>query len=163
MVTCDPCLFSQLTLTATPLSPAVQAFLSRISRQDVITVGCNPSSLLQASSAGSPSWDGGATPNSNSSSIPGGVSAAGAGGSSSMPEASCNSITEQQEQDLKTLAPLCTAVDTEAESLLSLAARVAAGLAEMAPHANTPLKVRAHLGCCCCFQWWCLRRSKHAG
>lgn len=61
-----------------------------------------------------------------------------------MPEPSCNSITEQQVEVIKGLAPLCTAVDTEAESLLSLGARVAAGLAEMAPHANTPLQVREY-------------------
>lgn len=118
-------------LTQSACLPSHQSFLSHVSRQDNVTVGCNPESLLTSTRQGQ-------QPVTLSSS-----SKASQHADSYEPEPSCDSITTPATVDVKRLVPFCKAFDVEAQSLHSLAADIAAGLSQLAPYAQTTIQVRA--------------------
>lgn len=98
--------------------------MSRVSRQDNITVGCNPSSLLAPTTA----------------------QAALSDSADAADSYMCIASDEPApDSSVKHLAPFCTAL-AETQSLQSLAASVKSRLTEVLPYANTPLKVRLRIG-----------------
>lgn len=109
--------------------PSQQAFLSRVSRQDNVTVGCNPDSLLTSTRPGQQIH----TPSSSSK--------GSQHADSYEPEPSCDSITAAGTIGVRRLVPFCKALDVEARSLHSLTADIAAGLSQLAPFAQTTIQV----------------------